>query len=139
MMRTATPEEAPLLATWMRAFHAESMPDNPLGTPDESARRGTENGRYVVWDRDGPVSMAASTRPTKSSIGINAVYTPPEHRNRGYSTALVAGLCDRLLAGGHQRCCLFADLANPVSNHVYEKIGFQPVCDVAEITFGTGS
>jgi predicted GNAT family acetyltransferase len=122
----------------MRAFHAESMPDNPLGDPDASARRGTEEGRFVVWDRGGPVSMAASTRPTRSQISINAVYTPPEHRNRGYSTALVAGLCDRLLAAGHTRCCLYADAANPVSNHVYRKIGFLPVCDVAEITFAEG-
>ncbi|UCF09387.1 MAG: GNAT family N-acetyltransferase [Candidatus Bipolaricaulota bacterium] len=137
-MRTATPEEAPLLARWMRALHAESMPDNPPGDPEVSAQRGTEEQRYVVWDHDGPVAMAASTRPTKSNIGVNAVYTPPEHRNRGYATALVAGLCDRLLKAGYKRCSLYADLANPASNHVYRKIGFRTVCDVAEITFSEG-
>jgi predicted GNAT family acetyltransferase len=28
---------------------------------------------------------------------------------------------------------LFADLANPVSNAIYQRIGFEPVCDSVRI------
>jgi len=30
---------------------------------------------------------------------------------------------------------LFTDLANPTSNHVYQAIGYQPVCDANDYVF----
>jgi len=134
-LRTASPDDAPLVAGWLRAFHHEATPDNPPGDADRMARRGIHERRFVLWQTDKPVAMAASARPTRTSIGINAVYTPIEHRRRGYATALVAGLCRRLLVGDRRTCCLYADLANPTSNHIYRTIGFRPVCDAMEIAF----
>jgi predicted GNAT family acetyltransferase len=40
-----------------------------------------------------------------------------------------------LLAGGRRHCFLFTDLSNPTSNHIYQAIGYRPVCDVDEYRF----
>jgi predicted GNAT family acetyltransferase len=63
------------------------------------------------------------------------VYTPPELRGRGYASALTAALTGTLLDGGRRCCFLFTDLANPTSNRLYERIGYERVADVDEYTF----
>jgi predicted GNAT family acetyltransferase len=64
------------------------------------------------------------------------VYTPPEHRSRGYASSLVATLSAERLASGRRYCYLYTDLANPVSNRTYERIGYRRTCESAEIDFG---
>jgi len=44
----------------------------------------------------------------------------------------VASLSRHLLDSGFSFCPLFADLANPTSNHLYKKIGYRPICDFVE-------
>jgi predicted GNAT family acetyltransferase len=56
-------------------------------------------------------------------------------RGRGYASALVASLTERLLAGGRRFCFLFTDLSNPTSNKIYQRIGYEPVADVDEYRF----
>jgi predicted GNAT family acetyltransferase len=134
-MRPASAEHVEILASWLAAFHDESCPDNPRGDPRAAAQRGIENKRLVLWDDNEPVAMVGSTRRTRYAISVAPVYTPPQRRNRGYATALVAAFCRSLLDDGHRTCCLFADLGNPISNRVYRRVGFHKVCDFAEITF----
>jgi hypothetical protein len=40
-----------------------------------------------------------------------------------------------MLDAGWQLCTLFTDLANLTSNHIYQEIGYAPVCDYDEYTF----
>jgi predicted GNAT family acetyltransferase len=47
----------------------------------------------------------------------------------------VAALSQTLLDQGRMYCFLFTDLANPTSNHIYQAIGYQPICDVNEYSF----
>ena len=54
------------------------------------ARHNFGAGWLFVWDRAGPVSMASAAGPTPNGIRVNGVYTPPEHRGRGYATVCVA-------------------------------------------------
>jgi len=79
--------------------------------------------------------MAAKTRPTTNGTCINLVYTPPELRGRGYASACVAALSQRLLDSGYMFCCLFTDLSNPTSNHLYQRLGYTPVADFNEFVF----
>ncbi len=79
--------------------------------------------------------MAGKSRPTAHGISVGPVYTPPSLRGRGYATALVAELSQHLLDSGYQFTTLFTDLANPTSNSIYQKIGYQPVCDFTEYAF----
>ena len=92
-----------------------------------SARR---TAALVLWDDDGPVSLAGYGAPTPNGIRVGPVYTPPELRGRGYASALTAGLTERLLAEGRLFCFLFTNLANPTSNSIYQQVGYRPVTDV---------
>ncbi|MEQ4523283.1 GNAT family N-acetyltransferase, partial [Nocardioides kribbensis] len=65
-------------------------------------------------------------------LRIGPVYTPAPHRGHGYAATAVADVAARALDHGH-RPCLFPDRANPVSNHVYTALGFEPVVDMANL------
>ncbi len=79
--------------------------------------------------------MADLGRETAHGFSLSLVYTPRHLRNKGYATSCVAELTKRMLDSGKKFCCLYADLANPASNSIYQKIGYQPVCDVQDWVF----
>jgi GNAT superfamily N-acetyltransferase len=141
-LRVADEGDLGLLVAWMSAFGREAdeqggrVPDAGSGdhvTREDVARR-IALGRFVVWeDADGvPVHFTGTAGPFHGVVRLGPVYTPPERRGRGYAGRLVAELTRSLLDDGH-RVCLFTDQANPVSNRVYERIGFRPVVDTAEL------
>ena len=100
------------------------------------ARLVDEHGGFGLWhDAGGAVSLAGFGGPTPNGIRIGPVYTPPEHRNRGYGTAVTAAVSELLLEQGRRFCFLYTDLANPTSNAIYLRIGYEPVCDSRELAF----
>jgi predicted GNAT family acetyltransferase len=138
-MRPATETDRPLLLDWSRAFGVEALHEDP---PDEErVVRGVDHrltstrSGLVLWDDGGPVSLAGYGGRTPNGIRIGPVYTPPERRGRGYASALVAELSSELLSRSHRFCFLYTDLANPTSNRIYERIGYERVCESAEIAF----
>jgi predicted GNAT family acetyltransferase len=138
--RRATVQDRDLLAAWWRAFDVEAL---GRSRSDEQIERAIEHGLeaddagVVLWEDGGrPVSLAGFGGPTPNGIRIGPVYTPPEHRSRGYASSLVATLSAERLASGRRYCYLYTDLANPVSNRIYERIGYRRTCESAEIDFG---
>jgi predicted GNAT family acetyltransferase len=131
-LRPGVEDEAGLVVQWMDAFHREATPNGPRGSADLVYQRIAERSVFL-WDDHGPVSVAVKTRPTQHGITIGMVYTPPEHRRRGYASSCVAALSQQLLDAGFEYCTLFTDLSNPTSNDIYQKIGYRPVCDFQEI------
>jgi hypothetical protein len=81
------------------------------------------------------VSLAGWGGPTPNGIRIGPVYTPPEHRRRGYGSAVTAAASERNLDRGCRFCFLYTDLANPTSNRIYMDLGYEPVGDSAEYRF----
>ncbi len=77
--------------------------------------------------------MAAFGGATPNGIRVNAVYTPPEYRGKGYATSCVATVSQYLLTQGYQYCFLFTDLANPTSNHIYRQIGYLPIRKLIQV------
>jgi len=138
-MRLAQEEDVDLLAEWMLRFHEEAVPGDPPSDPGETVRRFMESGTMAVWDHGGPVSMAGSSRGTANGTTVSAVYTPPEKRRNGYASACVAGLCELLLERGNAFCALYADLSNPTSNRIYQRIGFRLVSEAAVYRFSPGA
>ena len=138
-MRLAREEDVDLLAEWMLRFHEEAVPGDPPSDPGETVRRFMESGTMAVWDHGGPVSMAGSSRGTANGTTVSAVYTPPEKRRNGYASACVAGLCELLLERGNAFCALYADLSNPTSNRIYQRIGFRLVSEAAVYRFSPGA
>ena len=103
---------------------------------DDFAAWRLPNGDYRIWEDGGePVSYAAQSRPTPTGMAINAVYTPRAFRRRGYASACVAALCNEILSTGKSFCTLFADVANPTANGVYQRLGFQPLGEFLEFDF----
>jgi hypothetical protein len=136
-MRLATEADRPLLERWFSAFRAEVYPGADPGDSQRTVTRWltSPDRQLYLWEVDAPVAMAGAAGPTPHGVRISAVYTPPEHRRRGYASALVAAISQSQLAAGKRCCFLYADLNNPTSNHVYQAIGFEPVVDSVELRF----
>lgn len=137
-LRPATAADRRILVAMSIAFNAEAesvvnaarvarWADQRLDSPT--------SGLHLWWHDGRPVAMVGYAGPTPSGIRIGPVYTPPEHRRRGYASAATAALSQHLLASGHRSCFLFTDLANPTSNHIYQAIGYRSVCDMEEYHF----
>ncbi|MDQ4077975.1 MAG: GNAT family N-acetyltransferase [Chloroflexota bacterium] len=134
-LRPATAADRDLLVRWAAAFTEDAF-----GSAEGYDAERTVDGylRYrtaYIWEDGEPVSMAVAHGPTPNGIRVSFVYTPPEQRRKGYATACVATLSQRLLDQGRRYCFLFTDLANPTSNHIYQEIGYRPVCDVDALEF----
>jgi predicted GNAT family acetyltransferase len=138
--RAVEREDRDLAIGWVEAFSVEALRHQPLDRERlrhaVDARLGREDAGLWLWEVDGtPVSLAGFSGPTTTGIRIGPVYTPPEHRGRGYATALVANLSRELLGRGYRACFLFTDLSNPTSNAIYERIGYRRVADAYEVQF----
>jgi uncharacterized protein len=137
-MRDYEPADRELAIRWMDEFAAEALPGVPH--PESSAefverREEDPEAGLVIWDDEGPVSMAGFGGRTPNGIRVGPVYTPPDLRGRGYASALTAALTRRLLHSGRRFCFLYTDLANPTSNSIYQRIGYRAVADADLWTF----
>jgi predicted GNAT family acetyltransferase len=134
-LRLATIKDLELITQWVFAFQNEALERGDLAESREVARYKINDQDLYLWQDGQPVSVAGQSRPTTNGICISLVYTPPELRGRGYATACVASLSQLLLDSGRKFCVLFTDLANPTSNHIYQTIGYRPLCDFTEYIF----
>jgi predicted GNAT family acetyltransferase len=138
LARPASSDEMDLLAEWVKQFSQEAFGDTPNRA--ESSRwvqagkaRGDE---FVLWTLpSGPVSLAAVRPPVAGVSRIGPVYTPPTERGHGYGSAVTAAAAGWAREQGADDVVLFTDLANPTSNTIYQRIGFQPVSDYDRIDF----
>jgi uncharacterized protein len=136
----ATADDRDVLVAWTTAFVDEALGGENPEPIDVVVDRGLASGRIThLWVDEGrPVSMAGVGGQTPHGIRVGPVYTPPEHRRRGYASALVAAASQAQLDAGRRFCFLFTDLANPTSNHIYQEIGYEPVSDVQQYRIGEG-
>ncbi|PZT69190.1 GNAT family N-acetyltransferase [Streptomyces sp. SW4] len=96
--------------------------------------------RYTLWETpDGTgVSIAGLNPLIGGQIQVDIVYTPPHLRGRGYAAAVTAEVSRAALAAGARDVVLFADLANPTSNALYQRLGYRPLTDWAAYDFTYG-
>ena len=136
-MRVSDDGDLDLLVKWMLCFNRDvGMHSHPMDVlRPQVAQRIARQGLYIWEDGGQPVSVAGPSRPTAHGMAINAVYTPPELRGRGYATACVAALSQLVLDSGKEFCTLFADKTNPTSNSIYQRIGYEPVGSFTEYVF----
>ena len=135
-MRVIAETDLDLVTSWLAAFVSELDLAEPRD-PAEIARTRLAAGDLYVWDDGGPVSMVGFGGKTPNGIRLNFVYTPEDKRRRGYATACVAALTQMLIDRGNRYCALYTDLANPTSNAIYQRIGYEPLCDAAEYELGS--
>lgn len=136
-VRRAGVEDIALLAEWLEGFYQDAHIEGDAAQARRAAERWVTSPvrAMYLWEDGRPVSMAGTTGPTPRGMRIGAVYTPPELRGRGYASAVTAAASQAVLAGGRAFTFLYTDLDNPTSNHIYQQIGYEPVCDVDEYQF----
>jgi RimJ/RimL family protein N-acetyltransferase len=137
----AAPDDLEVVFGWYDAFAVDAAEQAGQSDPHpapietrESTLARIEGGEVWLWERaEGePVHVTAFNPPSFGVARVGPVYTPPEHRGHGYAAAAVALVSRRLLDEGH-RVCLFADAANLTSCGVYERLGYRPVVDMANL------
>ncbi len=101
------------------------------------AREKISHGGVTVWEAGGePVAIACNTMPVErhgpDRPGLHAAGAArPRLRQRGDRGALAAPARRR----APRRSLLYTDLANPVSNSIYQRIGYRPVEDRVVLAF----
>jgi len=132
-------DDCELITEWMKGFILECFPDaseEEVADSVERVEKAIKRKKFYVLKADGKiVSMVKSAGITPNGQTINAVYTPPHYRKKGYATEVVAKISQKILNEGKKYCFLFTDLANPISNKIYQEIGFKPIIDMDQYKF----
>ena len=81
---------------------------------------------YVAEIRGRLVAAASTSAESTQAAMIGGVWTLPDERGQGYSTAVVAALSAELLAEGRNPHLFYLEDNAPAA-HVYKKIGFQDI------------
>lgn len=132
-LRAADLADLDLVQAWADTFQAEL---DSRSVPHLDMRPRIAAGQISLWEDAGrPVSVAMVSPAYGGVSRVSLVYTPPEHRRRGYAAACVAAVTQRELDRG-DRCMLYTDAANPTSNGVYQRIGYRRVQEAVDLSFG---
>jgi hypothetical protein len=130
-LRLAASSDLPLVAEWVARFNEDAVTRDPED-PREVAERAIGRRQLYLWQASRPVSMAGWTGAAPQGRRLSFVFTPAAERRRGYASACVAALSGQILSTGKSYCCLYADLANPTSNAIYRRIGYEPLYDATQ-------
>ena len=134
--RLAQEQDLSFLPYWHADFMRAANKDTEVSADIEHSRHHISGGRmYILEDNGMAVSMAKIVRQTPGAKCIGLVYTPPYLRGKGYASSVTAQISQLCLDEGAKSCVLYTDLANPTSNSIYQKIGYEPICDSLEIRF----
>ena len=126
-----------ILVRFRQEFAVETNHAGDRDNAEKAVRASLESGgAQGLWRVDGRVvSLAAANKPQEGMSRITAVYTPPAERGHGYGSAVTAGVSRWAIDQGASDVVLFTDLANPIANSIYQRIGYRPVMDVVEVDF----
>ena len=118
-----------LLVDWHAAFGTR----DPAAAEDPASAWSDDrlsHGGLMLWEADGEAGRDGGLQPQVAGVGrVGDVYTPPERRQRGYGGAITAAVSQQALDAGAAEVVLYTDLANPTSNALYQRLGYQPVGD----------
>ncbi|MFH8339963.1 GNAT family N-acetyltransferase [Streptomyces sp. AM6-12] len=135
--RVAGPADRALLARWFGEF-GQAVGESAVRDTGAWADARISYGGVTLWEAaDGtPLAMAGATKEIAGQVRVAPVYTPAELRGRGYAGAVTAEVSRAARAAGAEEVLLFADLANPTSNALYQRLGYREVADFAVWAFG---
>jgi ribosomal protein S18 acetylase RimI-like enzyme len=127
--RLAGERDVELLVDWYEAFRLETNAAGPEDSRPAVADQLSRDGLLLWQTVAGPVAMAGLSRVVAGMARVTAVYTPPAHRRRGYAGGVTTAASQAALTAGADSVVLFTDLANPTSNALYQRLGYEPVED----------
>jgi len=88
---------------------------------------GVFTGRHLV-----AVAGTHLVSPTYGVAAVGNIFTHPEHRGRGYGTAVTSAVVAELLERGIGDIVLNVNQANQVAIGIYERLGFERYCPFLE-------
>lgn len=93
-------------------------------------------GLYLFKNSENEIVMQAITcRKLINGYVIGAVITPKAHRGNGYAKTGMYILSKKLLDDGAKVLALYTNAKNTISNHVYEKVGYERISEELLIEF----
>jgi predicted GNAT family acetyltransferase len=129
------------IVRWCREFCADVGEQSSIELIDAGSWEDSRFGdrHFTFWETpDGtPVSMAAATSVVGGMVRVDPVYTPAHLRGRGYAGAVTAEV-SRAAASAGATVVLFTDPGNPISNALYQRIGYVRIADFAGYRFSGG-
>jgi GNAT superfamily N-acetyltransferase len=135
-LRLATGADLDLVSAWADDFVAEARAPGMTGKQRDVVARRISAGEILLWTVDDEAVAIAAVSPAVGGVArVNLVYTPPDLRGRGYGAAVSAGVTRTALERGVDVCMLYADVANPASNAVYQRIGYREHCESVVLRF----
>lgn len=132
-VRQAVPNDVPHLISLIIDAFSEMVGE--VVTQDDARNRvesSLEN--FALLEKDGEIVSIANCAQRGKLSRINCVYTLPQHRNCGYSCKVVSYVTKRALQNNLVPL-LYVDKTNPISNHLYQKIGFEYASPQAQYVY----
>jgi predicted GNAT family acetyltransferase len=135
--RPADPADLNLVLRWWSAFARDAgLPIHDTESLPARLAEMIADQRLLLWDDASEVTAMGGHASLVSTAGVTVgrigpVFTPAQHRRRGYGAAITAAVVEHL----QSRCdviMLFTDSENPTSNGVYERLGFDVVDEIVE-------
>ncbi len=136
IFRKANINDKQVLVNYIDQYYREAVDEiHTKEELEERFERRLQKGDYVLEKNGKIVCQAALTRDLQRGKCVSGVFTPTEERGKGYAYNLVYRITEQELKNGAEYCVLFTDNKNPISNHVYEKIGYKKMVDCEDLHF----
>jgi GrpB-like predicted nucleotidyltransferase (UPF0157 family)/predicted GNAT family acetyltransferase len=121
-----------LLIKWMKSYDIEALGasnDDDLEKQVEEHWNNhlQKNDSWVLLSDGTPVSLSAFNARLDDMVQIGPVWTPPEHRNKGFARLLLRYTLVQEKRKGTKKAILFTD--NPAAIKAYQAIGFAKIGD----------
>lgn len=122
------------IAELLREFYSEAVhTDKDIKDAVKKAESGID--QYYVVRRSGRiVSIAQKQRETEYLCSISGVFTVKEFRGKGLARQVVTHITKDITCSG-KTAYLFVDKTNPVSNHLYQSIGYDYAAPQTEYVY----
>lgn len=126
LLYQATSDDLDWITEWTQEFindDAGELVENPrLRQLCQEEIEG--NNVYILFVNGVAVSMARKRRPMQEGCTLAMVYTPLEHRRKGYGGACVSMVTNKLLKD-FKYVTLFVDPKQNPNNNMYTRIGYK--------------
>jgi GNAT superfamily N-acetyltransferase len=136
--RAPRDEERDTLCAWRLAYDIELL--GATDSPGQRARSAAfldaqiaDGHAWVALAGPTMVSLSAFNAVLPEIVQLGGIYTPPDHRGRGYARAAVAHSLLVARDRGASRAVLFT--SNPNAMRSYEAVGFRKVGSYALVLF----
>lgn len=123
-----------IVTAWRLAYSLEALGEADSPALRERCRQdmadSLERGDTWVVERDGtPVASSSFNAALAEVVQVGGVWTPPEHRGRGYGRAAVAASLLDVRAEGVGRSVLFTGDENLPARRAYAALGYERIGD----------